>query len=44
MSLNKSSLTLTLIWVDFLGVPFEVGGRGSKITPCLKLAIIMLET
>ena len=35
--------TLTLIWVRFLGVRFEVGGRG-KITPCLKLVRIMLET
>ena len=34
---------LTLIWVCFLGVHFEVGG-GGKITPCLKLVRIMLET
>ena len=36
---------LTLIWVGFLGVRFEVGG-GDKITPppCLKLVTIMLET
>ena len=40
---------LNLIWVDFLGVRFEVGG-GGKITlspllpPCLKLVRIMLET
>ena len=28
-----------------LGVHFEVGGRGGgKITPCLKLVRIMLET
>ena len=27
-------IALTLIWVGFLGVPFEVGG-GTKITPCL---------
>ena len=32
---------LTLIWVDFLGVHFEVGG---KITPCLKIVRIMQET
>ena len=30
---------LTLIWVGFLGVRFEVVG---KITPCLKLVTIML--
>ena len=35
--------TLTLIWVSFLGVHFELGG-GSIITPCLKLVRIMLET
>ena len=38
---------LTLIWVDFFGVHFEVGGGGGcKITPppCLKLVRIMLET
>ena len=37
---------LTLIWVGFLGVRFElVGGGGDKITPpCLKLIRIMLET
>ena len=42
---------LTLIWVDFLGVCFEVWGRGEggKITPppfppSLKLVRIMLET
>ena len=35
---------LTLIWVGFLGVRFEVGeGRGGKITPCLKPVRIMLE-
>ena len=33
---------LPLIWVGFLGVPFEVGKRG--ITPCLKLVRITLET
>ena len=32
---------LTLIWVDFLEVCFEVRG---KITPCVKLVRIMLET
>ena len=32
---------LTLIWVDFLGVCFEGGG---KSTPCQKLVRIMLET
>ena len=36
---------LTRIWVGYLGVHFEVGGGvGSKITPCLKVVIIMLET
>ena len=34
---------LILNWVGFLGVRFEVGERG-KITPCLKLVGIMLET
>ena len=36
---------LTLIWVGFLGVHFEVGGGGGgKITPRLKLVTVMLET
>ena len=35
---------LTLIWVGFLGVRFEVGGEGVKLLPCLKLVKIMLET
>ena len=34
---------ITLIWVGFLRVRFKVGGRG-KITLCLKLVRIMLET
>ena len=34
----------TLIWVGFLWVWVEVGGGGSKITACLKLVRIMLET
>ena len=34
---------LTLIWVGFLGVRFEVDGRG-KTTPCLKPVRIMLQT
>ena len=34
------SQLLTPIWVGFLGVRFEVGG---KITPCLKLVRIILE-
>ena len=34
---------LTLIWVGFLGVRFEVGG-GGQIPPRLKLVRIMLET
>ena len=33
-------LNLTLIWVNLLGVCFEVGGGG--VTPCLKLVRIML--
>ena len=36
-------VSLTLIWVGFLGVRFEVRG-GVKLTPCLKLVRIMLET
>ena len=36
--------TLTLIWVGFLGVRFEVEGGGGKITPCLKLIRVTLET
>ena len=38
-------LLLTLIWVGFLRVCFEVWwvGGGGKITPYLKLVIIMLE-
>ena len=36
---------LTLIWVGFLGVRFEVGEEWCKITPSsLKLVRIMLET
>ena len=43
---DQSENTLTLICVSFLGVRFEVsaGGVGGKITPCLKLVRIMLET
>ena len=38
-------ISLTLIWVGFLGVCFEVVGAGGKITaPCLKIVCIMLET
>ena len=33
---------LTLIWLGFLGVRFEVE-RGDKITHCLKLVRILLE-
>ena len=33
---------LTLIWVDFLGVCFEGGGKSTP--PCQKLVRIMLET
>ena len=28
---------LTLIWVGFLGVRFEVGGGGGKINPIINL-------
>ena len=38
---NAFDFILAQIWVGFLGVHFEVGG---KITPCLKLVRIMLET
>ena len=38
---HRSLNRLNLIWVGFSGVCFEVGG---KITPCLKLVRIMLET
>ena len=42
---NKNMSTdLTLIWVDFLVVRFEVEGGGKTTTPCLKLVIITLET
>ena len=37
----KQYQLLTLIWLGFLGVGFEM--RGGKITPCLKLARIILE-
>ena len=39
---KKWSVPLTLIYLGFLEVCFEVGGR--KITPCLILVRIMLET
>ena len=39
---TKLPHTLSLIWVGFLGVRFEV--EAGKITPCLKLVRIMLET
>ena len=37
---------LTLIWVGFLGVCFQVGmgGGGENYLPCLKLVRVMLET
>ena len=41
-SVYISLSSLTLIWMGFLGVHFEVGV--SKFTPCLKLVRIMLET
>ena len=45
MSMTNAGITgihLTLIWVGFLGVRFEVGVEGIIIT--LKLVRIMLET
>ena len=33
--------SLTLIWVGFLGVRFELGRGGGGITPFLKLVRIM---
>ena len=39
-----SNETLTLIWVSFSGVCFEVRGGRGKNTPCLKLIRVMLET
>ena len=39
---DLADIQLTLIWVGFLGIHFEVGSR--KITHCLKLVRIMLET
>ena len=41
---SRLEVFLTLIWVSFLGVRFEVRGAGAKIIPCLKLVTIMLET
>ena len=35
---------LTLIWVGFLGVRFEVGGGKITPPPCLKLVRTVLET
>ena len=40
---DRKIIALTLVWVGFLGARFEVGG-GGKITLCLKLVRIMLET
>ena len=40
MVLIMHETILNLIWMGFLGVRFEVGG---KITPCLKPDRIMLE-
>ena len=38
------AIILTLIWVGFLRVRFEVRRGGGKITPCLKLIRVMLES
>ena len=35
---------LTLIWLGFLEVQFEVGVEGGEIPLCLKLVRIMLQT
>ena len=43
-SIKGVSNTLTLIWVGFLGVCFAVRGEVLKLSPCLKLVRIMLET
>ena len=44
MVFEQQGIPLTLIWVGFIGVSFEVwGGGGGKITAFLKLARIMLE-
>ena len=43
ISKYDTHLSLTLIWVGYLEVRFEVRGRG-KITPCLKPVRIMIET
>ena len=40
---KMESVDLTLIWVGFLGVRFEVGERGQNYTLYLKLVRIMLE-
>ena len=46
--ISKNLSFLTLIWVGFLGVRFEVGEGGVKLTPppplYPKLVRIMLET
>ena len=39
-----SETPLTLIWVDFLGVLFEMEEGWVKLPPCLKLVKITLET
>ena len=41
----QSTILLTLIWVGFLGIRFEVGGGGlTGPLPCLNLLRIMLAT
>ena len=40
----RSRHCLTLIWVGFLGIRFEVGGGKIIPPPCLKLVRVMLET
>ena len=42
LTLISTIYDLTLIWVDFLVVRFEVGWV--KVHPCLKLVRVMLET
>ena len=41
---GTGQILLTLIWVAFLGVRFEVGEGGVKVPSCLKLVRIVQET
>ena len=45
MYFYKKAIVLTLIWMEFLGVPFKArNGVRVDLPPCLKLVKIMLET